>query len=103
MPRNILFLSRLPPELCVQLLDQISLLEGPGKVTFKPHVKLLIALNFFRHDPFQRSAGTHFLHPCSQSSVCRVLTEVIAAINSLAPRYITFPKSERRRRAVSEK
>ena len=78
-------------------------LEADAVKDISPLQKFLIALSYFCHGWYQRAVGTHFLHPCSQPTVSRVLDEVIEGLLKLVQEFIVFPKSADRRRIISSK
>lgn len=94
----------MPPFLALNLVEQLRTLMDKANLIRKipHHLKVLTGLTFFGSGSYQTTVGTHFLHPCSQPSVSRILREMIYGLKGLARKFIVFPKSKRRRQILSE-
>ncbi|KAJ8671592.1 hypothetical protein QAD02_002851 [Eretmocerus hayati] len=89
-------------KLLVDLLHEDVKPKICSKYAIPSHLRVFIAIRFYAQGPYQLGLSKNYKHPCSQSSVSKIINKVTNALIKHSEKFINFPQT-RERRVATEK
>ena len=91
---------RMYPEIAIDLIEMLAPNLPDHSRGVRPHLQVLAVLRFLAEGSYQKGVSQELNHPMAQSTYSKYLHAVISAINLLARRFISFPRTREERQAI---
>ncbi|KAJ8670898.1 hypothetical protein QAD02_002157 [Eretmocerus hayati] len=94
---------RLPQVLAMRLINLVEDDLMPKRLSRKAipaFLKVLIFLRFCAQGSYQLCTALNYLHPCSQPSVSKIISQVLDALLKHGDKFIMFPQTAERRAGI---